>query len=1526
MKNYLLFLLGLVSFGFTKLQAQDAPVAQKIPHQTIIHGDTLIDQYFWLRDKYSPEVINYLYAHNAYADQQMKNTATLRKVLFEEFRSRMKETYTSKPQRRKDFYYYSKTVADKEYPMLYRKRDSLNANEQLVLDLNELAKEFMYFSLQMASYSPNQSLLAYGVDNKGHNMSTVFVKHIDLDTTYREEKIDSVLSLVWMNDNATFFYVKAEPKTKRGYRVYKHRLHTSPATDELVFEELDKTFEIGLGRSASEKYIFMRVGKTRSTEEWFWSADDAQAKPQLFLKRTPELRYDLNHYFGNEFYIQTNFNAKNGQLMKAPVGARSTNEWQAVIPHRKGVLFLGYTLLKDFLIWEETQNANQRVLIKNRQSGLVDTIKPVINEYSISYGLENYDYEKTNEITYSVSNMVTPPVTYKYMLLEKTSTFYEMDSLPGKPYDPNRYITEKVWAKAPDGVMVPIVLAYKKGLVKNGNNPLLLEGYGSYGSSSFPGFSRGNISYLDRGFIIATAQVRGGRELGEEWYDDGRMLNKKNTFTDFIACAEHLVKEKYTNPSKLAAEGGSAGGLLMGAVVNMRPDLFKCIVANVPFVDVINTMLDETIPLTTFEFDEWGNPKIKKYYDYMKSYSPYDNVKAVAYPDMLVTAGYNDAQVGYWEPAKWVSKLRELKTDTNLLLFKTEMEGGHGGASGRYNGLSQMAFSMAFIMRSLGVKENYITISGKVLDEQNEPISYANVYIDETKTGTTTNAEGEFEFKVKEFNKVTLVVQSMTYQQQKIKLDIKSRIRGIVVKLKSENVQIQNVTITANAVDPGLGIMKQAIKRRKENNDRVKSFAADVYMKSTVRLNEIPKEMPAFLKLLANGEQIDSNDIGLVYLSESVAKYWHEKPDKNKEQMLASKVAGQKQGFSWNRVGDAFFNLYEPTIDLSYYSDRPFVSPIAPLATLSYKYKFRGSFFVDKKEVNKIEVIPLRKGDPLFHGYIYITSDDYQVFGSDLFITKDAQIQFVDTVRLTQEMIQIDEAWVPLQTKVSSHIKVFGFGATDMSVAAIGDYRLNKPFPPRFFGNELFSIEKNANKKDSTYWTTNRIVVLTEEESAHYLKADSIRKAHQNPHYLDSLARKQNKLTLGKLFLTGYSYTKSNDTTYQSLHFDPLLFSFGYNTVEGLYTNYTVRYTQTSRDEDEAFWGGDRSTLSATLRYGFINKNLALGGSYYKMLDASTRTSITIRGGRFVEQYNKSEPINNLVNAGYTLFDRLNYMKLLQKDVLSVTASRELLNGFYTRGSVQYHQREAMVNHADYSFFAQNKRAFTSNNPLNPLNDAPAFNTHQTLEYDVSVRYVINQKYESYPGYKSVMASSYPDIYFTYKQGIAMNEYSFNYQYLEAGTGKDIDLRLLGIFSFDVLGGLFLSSFGMQFADFKHFNGNQTMFLHNPRNTNAAGSDTRSRLTGFHALQYYTFSTNKQFAEVHAEQNFKGFWLGKLPLLRLLRAHELVGINFVTTPGITYNELYLGLSNLLLAFRLDAGRVTSSGGNNGWFVRLGVAF
>ncbi|MDZ4666933.1 MAG: prolyl oligopeptidase family serine peptidase [bacterium] len=756
MKTQTTLLLFLIIPFALFAQTNEYPKAEKIPFKTYIHKDTLTDNYYWLRDKNSAETINYLYANNAHANNALKSSNLLQKVLFEEFKNIRKENYDTRPTKIKDYYYFSRVDQDKEYPDLYRKKDSLSAKEQLVLSLNNLSKEYAYFNLGIGEYSPNQSLLAYGIDGKGNNVHKLFIKQIDADSIYAQETLEGVLSVLWCKDNYSFYYTVPEPKTLRSHKVFKHILGTKHSEDQLIFEEPDKTYQIGLSRSASKELILMNITKTRSNEMWFWP-DSSWVKPELFLKRTDGLIYGINHFEGNDFYVFTNLNAKNNQLMTAPLTAKSTSNWKPLILTQEQVLLTDYSLLKDYLILSLVKDVESKIVFMNRKTNEIDSLNIGLPCGSVSYSFDEYDYHKSKSIRFSVQNFITPAATYDYNIYNKEKNLIELDTLNIK-YNPHDYETKRLYAKSADGVMVPMTIYYKKGLVLNGKNPLLLEGYGSYGGSSFPTFRSFDINYLKRGFILATAHIRGGKELGENWYENGKLMKKKNTFNDFIACAQYLIQEKYTSAQKLAIQGGSAGGLLMGSVLNMRPDLFKCAVANVPFVDVINTMLDESIPLTTFEFEEWGNPKNKAFYTYMKSYSPYDNVSVQAYPNILVTAGYNDAQVGYWEPAKWVSKLREFKTDTNLLLFKTNMDGGHGGASGKYEKYKEEAFTMAFIMASLGVKENYVVVKGKVLDENNEPMVYTSIFIDGTSTGTSSNINGEFEIQVKELDKSKALV------------------------------------------------------------------------------------------------------------------------------------------------------------------------------------------------------------------------------------------------------------------------------------------------------------------------------------------------------------------------------------------------------------------------------------------------------------------------------------------------------------------------------------------------------------------------------------------------------------------------------------------------------------------------------------------------------------------------------------------------------------------------------------------------
>lgn len=1487
-------------FSLTAIYAQEftPPIAKKIPNQLVIHGDTIIDNYFWLRDKFSPEVINHLYAENTYADNVMKESLFLQKVLYEEFKSRRKESYSSRPTKRKGYLYYNRYEKGKDYPLILRKRDSVNAKEQVVLDINKLAEENPYINVSGYRISDNQQLLYYGIDTKGNRVQTFYLKNIEKDTSYAVEKIENVMNLIWAMDNKTVYYTKPEDKTLREYRVYKHRIGTPIASDSLIFEELDKTMQISLSLSTSKQYIVMNVSKTKSSEAWYFPANGNASKPVLFLKREPDILYTVNHLEGDEFMIYTNRDkAINGKLMFTKINESNPSKWKTLIPHRENVLVDGYDFTKDYLVLSEKENAQDRIRIINRKTNESTYFDPGIQNYGIGFSFEDYDYNTSKVLEINYSNMITPSQTYSYNLETGEKKFITQDTVQGK-FSPNDYETTRIYAPARDGKQVPITLVYKKGIKLDGNNPCFLYSYGSYGAPNSIGFNSSELSYLDRGFVCATAHIRGSNDLGLQWYEDGKMMNKKNTFYDFIDCAEYLIKQGYTNKNKLAINGGSAGGLLMGTVTNMRPDLFKCVVADVPFVDVINTMLDETLPLTTFEFEEWGNPKKKEEYKYIRTYSPYENVEKKDYPDILVTSGYNDSQVAYWEPAKWVAKIRELKTDTNLLLFKTNMDAGHGGSSGRYNAYKDLAFSIAFIMRSLGVKEEYITIKGKIVDEFNSEIPFVNVYIEGTTNGTTANADGEFVLTVKQGNNLNLTFQTLGYKTHKEKLDLNTQISELKVKMKSENIQIKEVVIKANAKDPAYAIIKEAIKRRKDNLENIKSYSADIYMKSNVKLLETPKKIPFFIN---KKDFPDSNNIGIIYLSESVAKYYYQRPDKKKEEMLASKVAGTKTGFSWNRVEDVFINFYEASVNVGFYSERPFVSPIANGALLSYKYKYLGTFYDGDgtKPIHKIKVIPRRKGDPLFNGEIYISEENYQIYSSDFYITKDAQIEFADTVHIKQEMVKVnDSIYMPVLMQIYSHFKIFGFAAKDMSTASISNYTLNKPFPKKFFGNEVFKIEESANKKDTSFWSGTRPSILSEEENKHYGKSDSLLQKMETKEYKDSVAKASRKPNFG---LDGFSM--SNRETGVSMRTNGLFDYVNYNTVEGIRFRLTFAYNKRNKETRQL------KHFSGSARYGLDSKQLFGGIAAYNLFKPKTSQSIMIKAGRFLRQYNRHEPIGDFINAGYTLFDKSNFQKLYAKYAVEVSYNHELTNGVFSNAGVQYNMREALVNNSFYYWSGKTDKHFTNNDPLNltTYKETPAFATHEMIQVNLGVKWIPFAKYETYPTFKRMLETKWPEFSFAYKKGIATKNASFNYDYLEAGLGKDIELRSFGEFSFDVLAGMFFNNKNMNFIDYKHFSGNQTLFLTNKENSDVPGVSTRDAISEFHALDYYKYSTNDKYVEIHASHNFRGFFIGKIPLLRRTKIYEVAGINALFTPTTNYTEVFIGADKLFKFFRFDVG-------------------
>jgi oligopeptidase B len=668
------------------------PAARQIPKELTIHQDTRVDPYFWLREKSNPEVITYLEDENRYTDAVMAGTEALQQTLYNEILGRIQETDLTVPARRGSYLYYTRTEQGKQYTIHCRK--PLDAEtEEIILDENELAQGQKYFRIESTRPSDDHRLLAYSVDTEGDEDYSIFIRDLTTSELLPDRISGNLGAIVWANNNQTIFYVTLDP-AKRPEKVWRHKLGSPSSEDQLVFHEQDERFYISISKTRSGRFLLLDIHSKNTTEVHYLSADDPHGKFQVIDPRRPEHQYYVQDQ-GDQFFIRTNDEAKNFRLMTAPITDPARNNWTEVIPHRKEVKLEGIDAFQNFLTIYERENGLLRLKIRNSEVHEVTFDEPA---YSVS-PMENFEYD-TEILRFRYTSLVTPASVYDYNMKSKTRELRKQEQVLGG-YDPNQYQSERIFATAEDGIQIPISLVYKKGTPKDGSAPLLLYAYGSYGLNMEATFVSSRLSLLDRGFIYAIANIRGGAEQGEQWHDQGKMMAKRNTFTDFIAAAEYLIAQKYTAADRLAIMGGSAGGLLMGAVLNMRPDLFNTAIAKVPFVDVLSTMLDDTLPLTITEYDEWGNPDEEPAYRYMKTYSPYDNVEKKEYPNLLITAGLNDPRVQYWEPAKWAAKLRATKTDQNLLLLKTNMGSGHFGASGRYERIKETAFDYAFLLRCM---------------------------------------------------------------------------------------------------------------------------------------------------------------------------------------------------------------------------------------------------------------------------------------------------------------------------------------------------------------------------------------------------------------------------------------------------------------------------------------------------------------------------------------------------------------------------------------------------------------------------------------------------------------------------------------------------------------------------------------------------------------------------------------------------------------------------------------------------------
>ena len=1489
-----LFILTLLSTLLSFSQEKEYPIATKTPYYYVTHGDSVLQNYQWMRKRDTPEIINYLSEENTYTDLKMKHSSILQKKLFEEFRAMMKENHKTSYKKDSVFYYYSKSIQDQEHSIFCRKKGDTSATEQVYLNPNVLAKDLGYFKIDDTQLSEDHQFIYYRVNSDGGDFGALHMKHIDKDSTLKDV-IENVGDFIVLNDNKTVFYSKKDAFHKLGSQLFLHLIGSDTIQDIKLFESFNDRATIGFYLSVSKRYLFI-VNSYMNHTGTIYAIDLKGDKTKLIKIYDGKngVSYSVNHFKGEWFTVFTNENAPN-YLVKE-VRLLGDKKEQVILPEEKHAMLLSSQQKLNYIFLTRRKNAKNELYIHNLTTKQTIQI-PQIDSSGHHFFTDILPKDSTM-VEFGMSSLKEVGKNFLYNLKTNAYELKELDSIKG--YRPENYVTERIWAPSRDGKKIPVDIVYQKGLKRDGNNPMYITGYGCYGMTEEPNFNPMAIPYLKRGFIYALAHPRGENILGEAWHTDGMLDKKENTIHDFVDATNYLIQQKYTREKRIVAQGGSAGGLLMGGIANERPDLYGAIIADVPFVNTLEDMLDTLWPNIRAHFAELGNPYIKKEYSFLKSYSPLHNIKQQAYPAMLVTNGYNDSRVPFWAAAQYTAKLRTLKTDTNLLLLKTNMSAGHGGASGRYSAIKDEAFKIAFAMQHVGIKENYVSLNGKVMDTKGDPIPYANVFIEGTSNGTVTNSNGDFYVELKQGQQPVLVIQSIGYNRIKYPIGPKTRINELKITLTSQLQEIQEVYVSAKAKNLGAEIIRKANKRKSHYDKMYDNYSVDVYMKGAVRLDSIPKKLPKFIKI---SDLPDSNDLGLMELTESVASYHFKRPDDYKEEMKSSRIAGVKQGVSFNRVNGVKLNFYGNGINFDNYTEHQFVSPIADGGILLYKYHLESTFYEDGNEIYKVKITPRNKSEKVFEGYIYIQDKTFNIHSIDVFITKRQGIDFIDTLYIKQTYGLVnDSISVPRSVKTNARIKFFGFDAGMVNVGTFYNYQLNKRFDKKFFRKQVFSIDADATKKDSNYWEKIRPVLLTSEEKKYNTKVvnkkDTIRLADS------TYFKKRNKLTIGKLLFSGYDY-KTKFT------FSPLLPSINYNTVEGWNNKVEFGFQKlksnldsikSSSNEFELF--PNKEYIKLIGRYGLDSKK-----GYGKLIigkqDELNQRNFELQAEKYCYQFNQSEPIYPIINTFYTLIARENYLKLYEKSAVSFSYSDVLVSGPQIKFKLEFANRSALVNHSFQFWSNKFENKLTSNNPLNSTSDAPAFASHQALILSTSGSYTFGERYELIFGNRrEPICLRYPTIYWKASQGIPILNSKIGYTHTELGIGKSLKLGYWGKMNIDVIAGGFLNKSAMNFIDFKHFNGNQTLILKNGT-FEGEEDNNRKQLNAFNALDYYSLSTNSNYLELHIQHRFLGILTAKLPLINRLNLAEVAGFNAIYMPGRNYQEVFVGVDNLFKVIRLD---------------------
>ncbi len=1500
MEKYPLAILLIIFLsGPIASQEAQAPEARKEAIVKTHFGDSLVDQYSWMEDRTDPAVLNHLFAENQYLENSLGHTHKFQEHLVDEFKSRMTPRTRPSLQRKVgEYLYYSTQSKRDEHPIYYRRKSS-DQTQEIVLEVAKIDPGNPFINLKKISPTLNGEMIAYSVDYLGNEALSVHFKDQKTGTRL-EDEVPMTSDFFWLEEGKSILYVKRDSLFRpRGVAI--HQLGAPIDSDVLTYSSQDPHSYIEIEKSTSGRYHFLYEFSLDGLQVMFMDGEKEKKEWEYLALKDSEWVV-ANHFNKSEndtsehFYLYTTKNNPNGRIARVSTKNPMQSSWETYLniegaPNQRiGVdfgddQFESFRMFEDYIVLSVESQARVKFKVVDRRTGESFMIEPPGSIYT-SYPVKFQDYTGSKFRFYH-SSFTQPSSIYEVDLATRESKKIWQRRI--KEYREENYVAYRIYAPSKDGKLIPMSLLHKKDIVLDGNNPVIIDGYGAAGTYPNVRFNGSPmVSLLERGIVYVKTHLRGDGGFGSEWIKDGRILKKKNTFSDFVSCVEHLIDTGYTKPQKIVARGGSAGGLLMGVVANLRPDLFNGLHIGVPVMDAVSFMTNDSMFVVPYMYAEFGNPENEDVYRYIKSYSPYQNIVSQQYPNMLLYSAYNDLRAGYWEATKYVAKLRSLKTDNNPILLQTDFNASHDLIGGLQKRLQQTALEFAWYFKILGIEEDYTKLTGRVTNTEGQPLPFSHVNIAGKNKGTVANDSGYFELEIRRRD-IELAFSHVGYESKTLSVKSENLSQQLHIELAGESLMLDEVVISTNYENPAQEIMKQALERRKIYKEKLNSYSARVYVRTRQYLESLPDKLHPLIGKNTFPEK------GIFELSETESEiYYQQKPKRFREIMVSSvnKVRSKIRPFSWHRASNMGIDFYKQLIKLD--GQREIISPFSSNAFFYYNFEYHGLQKQGNHSIHKIELKPRRDSDPVFDGYIYIADSTWDLSAIDVKI-RPVSLRFLTAASINQKLLpQEDGFWLPVAQNKKLKAKVLGVELLSDDDMLYSEYDVNRIFTREFFQKSSFEIDPAANKKDSSYWEIKRPLLMTDHEREFYGNVDSV----------ENSAR-VNKYTLDNLF--GGFKNKPSGIGLPEIEVSGLFQALQFNTVEGWNVDFDLTYSKRV-----PYSSNRKLTFFSNWRYGFSNEQFNARVGTLWNINRSKSKLLEVQGGQYVFQFNEANPITPAVNSLYTLFLRNNYMKIYQKLYGRFLYQSEVKSGLYVFTSLQMEKRRSLVNNSNYSFSKGNE-LFTTNDPQNPGNPSASFNSHQAAFVELGAKYQFNQKYETI-GERRIVKSSNPTVGFTIKKGLKNvldSEISFT----------NVDLFLEGRANLGVFGrsslfsnyGRFIENKNLSFVDYKHFNGNQTDIIL----PHAEGSENFTPTRSFRLLDYYSMSTTSEYVQLHYSHHFNGFIMNKLPLVRKTNFSSIAGFSFLANGEGTYREVYLGFRKTILqtvTFGLDIVKSTDHKG------------